>query len=237
MAKRDYKQFCPAARALNVVGERWTLLIVRDLLVRPRRYSEIKRGMPGMASNLLAGRLAEMEDVGLIEKRTVEPDGRAPHDVYALTDRGRELEPILVDLARFGFPFLGMPTDDEPMLDERVPLGLRAMMLDQELPDSALVLHFDLDEGSYLVSIAAPGPRGARLTAGERVDVRTLDDGADDDAASADAVITGTMVGILWVRQGMMDGAAVEKQGILTITGRDDAVASARYLYGLATAA
>ncbi|MEM7142225.1 MAG: helix-turn-helix domain-containing protein [Actinomycetota bacterium] len=228
MAKRDYKQFCPTARALNVVGERWTLLIVRDLFVAPRRYSEIKRGMPGMASNLLAQRLTEMEEVGIIEKRRV--DGAKPHDVYALTDRGRELEPIIVDLARFGIPFLGMPTDEEPMLDERVPLALRALMLDQEMPDDALAMRFEIAEGRYLVDIAPPGPRGARLHPRERVTVTMLDDAAMPDA---DAIIGGSMVGILWSRQGMLPIDEIEAQGLLSIDGRAEAVDAVRFLYGL----
>ncbi|MDG2028238.1 MAG: helix-turn-helix domain-containing protein [Acidimicrobiales bacterium] len=228
MAKRDYKQFCPMARALNVVGERWTLLIVRDPLMAQRRYNEIRRAMPGMASNLLAPRLAEMEEVGLIEKRRLaEP---TPHDIYALTDRGRALEPIIVDLARFGFPYLGIPTDEEPMLDERVPLGLRAMMLDQEMPDDALTMRFALDEGDYLVTIASAGPRGRRLAPGNRVQVARLDGEGD---ASADVVIRGTMAAILWVRQAMMTIDEIEKQKLLTINGPADAVDAVRYLYRL----
>ncbi|MDW3217044.1 MAG: helix-turn-helix domain-containing protein [Acidimicrobiales bacterium] len=229
MSKRDYKQFCPAARALNLIGERWTLLIVRDLLIGPRRYSEIKRGMPGMASNLLAVRLAEMSDVGLLERRTVEPDGRAAHDVYALTDRGRELEAILVELARFGFPFLDVPTDDEPLLAERVPLGLRALMFDQELPDGALTMRFDLDEGHYLVAVAAAGERGARLSAGERVTISSVGDGQPE----ADATISGSLGALLWVRQGMMTFAEIETQGLLTIEGAPDTVTAVRCLYRL----
>lgn len=234
MAKRDYKQFCPTARALNVVGERWTLLIVRDLLIRPRRYSEIRRGMPGMASNLLAQRLAEMEEVGLIEKRPVA--GPSPHDVYALTDRGRDLEPILVDLARFGFPLLGVPTDTEPMVDERAELGLRAMMVDEEMPDHELTIRFALAEGRYLVTIAAPGPRGARLAARDRVAITRLeDDGAHPSGAvsDADVVVRGSMVGLLWIRQKMMTLAEAERDGILSFDGRDDSVAAVRYLYRL----
>lgn len=230
MSKRDYKQFCPAARALNVIGERWTLLIVRDLLIEPRRYSEIKRGMPGMASNLLAARLAEMDELGLVERRKVEPDGRAPHDVYALTDRGRELESILVELARFGFPFLGIPTEAEPLLDERVPLGLRAMMFDQELPDGALTMRFDLDEGCFLVAVAPVGARGARLSAGDRVTVSATGDGPPPEA---DATIRGTLGALLWVRQGMMTFAEIEAQGLLTIDGSPQTIAAIRYLYRL----
>lgn len=230
MSKRDYRQFCPTARALNVVGERWTLLIVRDLLGGPRRYSEIKRGMPGMASNLLATRLAEMDELGLVERRRIEPDGRAPHDVYALTDRGRELEPVLVELARFGLPFLDIPTEDEPMLDERVPLGLRSMMFDQELPDDGLRMRFDLDLGHHLVAVAPPGERGARLSAGDRVTVTPADDGLPPEA---DVTIRGTLGAMLWVRQGMMTFAEIEAQGLLTIDGPPQAIAAVRYLYRL----
>src|SRR5690349_23360346 len=98
--RRSYQQHCGVARALDVIGERWTLLIVRDLLIAPRRYGELLDGLPGITTNLLAKRLREMTRAGLVEKRQGSPPGS--FDVYALTKSGRELEPVLMELGRWG---------------------------------------------------------------------------------------------------------------------------------------
>ena len=228
MPKRDYKQFCPTARALNVVGERWTLLIVRDLLIAPRRYSYLRRSLTGMASNLLAARLTEMEDAELVVKKRIEEP--SPRDVYALTDRGRALEPVLLELARFGFPLLGMPTAEQPMMAERVPLGLRAMMHEPELPAGRLVIRFALDEGDQLVTIAAQRPRGQRLLPTERVTVAAVE---DHDQPESDVVVRGSMAGLLWIREGVIDLDAANEQGLLSLEGSEDALTALRFLYRL----
>jgi DNA-binding HxlR family transcriptional regulator len=111
--RRSYRQFCGAAKALDVVGERWTLLIVRDLLLGPRRYTELHRALPGITTNLLAKRLAEMEAAQLIERRS-------EHGVqlWALTPTGEALEPVVLELGRFGWRYL-----DRPRRGERVDIG------------------------------------------------------------------------------------------------------------------
>ena len=98
---KSYQQYCSVARALDVVGDRWVLLIVRELLTfGPSRYSDLKRGLPGVASNLLAERLRVMETDGLIERH----DAPAPvgANLYQLTQRGRDLEDVVHALARWG---------------------------------------------------------------------------------------------------------------------------------------
>jgi DNA-binding HxlR family transcriptional regulator len=102
--RRCYRQFCGLARALDMVGERWTLLIVRDMLLGPRRYSDLLQGLPGLTTNLLARRLKEMEAAGLIERVETPPPARA--SVYQLTPMGRELEPVVMALGRWGGRFL-----------------------------------------------------------------------------------------------------------------------------------
>lgn len=102
--RRTYGQYCTLARALDVVGERWTLLIVRELLVRPRRFGELLEGLPGISRNLLAARLRQLEAEGLIERRKAEqPSGHA----YELTEEGKRLAPALAELARWGAGRLG----------------------------------------------------------------------------------------------------------------------------------
>ena len=101
MNRRSYGQYCGTARALDIVGERWTLLIVRDLLLGPRRYSELLHGLPGITTNLLAKRLKEMEAAGLIE-RVRANTSEASHS-YRLTSLGLGLEPVVQALAAWGW--------------------------------------------------------------------------------------------------------------------------------------
>ncbi len=106
-ARRQYRQFCGLARALDVVGERWTLLMVRNLLLGPRRYSDLLAELPGITTNLLAARLRELEKSGLIHKQVLPPP--TPVTVYALTPAGAQLEPAIMELARWGGRYLTTP--------------------------------------------------------------------------------------------------------------------------------
>ena len=100
MANRAYGQFCGFARALEAVGERWALLIVRDLMVGPKRFTDLRRGLPGIPTNILTSRLKELERDGIIERRVLpRPEGSV---VYDLTGYGRELEDSVVALSRWG---------------------------------------------------------------------------------------------------------------------------------------
>lgn len=107
VTRRRYDQFCGVARALDVVGERWTLLLVRNLLLGPRRYSDLLAESPGLTTNLLAKRLAELERAGLVERRVLPPPN--PATVYALTPAGQELEPVVLALGAFGSRSLDAP--------------------------------------------------------------------------------------------------------------------------------
>jgi DNA-binding HxlR family transcriptional regulator len=111
--RRSYHQFCGGARALDVVGERWTLLIVRNLLLGPRRYSDLLEELPGITTNLLAKRLREMAAAGIVARESLPPPLRA--EVYALTERGRALEPVLLELARWGGALMDRPRRGDAM--------------------------------------------------------------------------------------------------------------------------
>lgn len=109
--RRSYDQYCSAARALDVVGDRWTLLIVRELLAGPRRYTDLHADLPGVSTDVLASRLKDMERDGLTTRRRLPPPGAAY--VYELTAHGRELLPVLQALGEWGRAELGerRPTD------------------------------------------------------------------------------------------------------------------------------
>ena len=98
--RRSYGDACPIARALDAVGERWALLVVRELLLGAQRFSDLRRALPGASSNMLTDRLRELEARRLVRRRTLPPP--AASSVYELTERGRELEPILDALGTWG---------------------------------------------------------------------------------------------------------------------------------------
>jgi DNA-binding HxlR family transcriptional regulator len=108
---KRYGQACAIARALDVVGERWSLLLVRELTLGPRRYRDLAVGLPGIPSNVLAGRLKDLETAGIITRRTLP----APTDVtvYELTDAGRALQPALHELLDWGLRYAPAPSGDD----------------------------------------------------------------------------------------------------------------------------
>jgi len=128
--RRCYDQFCGIARALDLVSERWTLLIVRNLMLGPRRYSDLMTELPGITTNLLAARLKTMEGDGLVA-RTDGPPAR-----YALTALGAALEPVVVELGRWGAKFMDQPRRGDTVnpgwgmlsLKRRYRGGLRAVV-------------------------------------------------------------------------------------------------------------
>ncbi|MFI8090633.1 winged helix-turn-helix transcriptional regulator [Streptomyces sp. NPDC086080] len=109
--RRSYDQYCSAARALDAVGDRWSLLIVRELLAGPRRYTDLHADLPGVSTDVLASRLKDMERDGIATRRRLPPPGAAY--VYELTSRGSALLPVLQALGAWGEAELGerRPTD------------------------------------------------------------------------------------------------------------------------------
>ena len=97
---RQYDDPCGVARALDVVGERWTLLVVRELLFGPKRFSDLVRSLPGMSQNVLSQRLRELVSAGLVQRRRLGPP--VSGQVYEVTERGAALRPVVIELARWG---------------------------------------------------------------------------------------------------------------------------------------
>jgi len=105
--KKTYHQFCGVAKALDVVGERWSLLIVRDLILGGRRYTDLLESLVGITTNLLAQRLRELESAALIVRRRLPPPAGAT--IYELSELGRALEPVVLSLGAFGMRIMGAP--------------------------------------------------------------------------------------------------------------------------------
>lgn len=111
MRSRSYSQHCSIARALDVVGDRWTLLVIRELLLQgPCRFTDVKNGLPGIASNLLSGRLKELEEAGLISREDAPPPIATA--LYRLTPNGAALQPVLQALGIWGMQFMADSDSD-----------------------------------------------------------------------------------------------------------------------------
>ncbi|HLI97871.1 MAG TPA: helix-turn-helix domain-containing protein [Candidatus Baltobacteraceae bacterium] len=124
MSKRKYRQYCGFARALEVIGERWVLMIVRDLLVGPKRFGEIHRGLPGIPTNILTRRLNELEEAQIVERRLAVRPSRG--FIYALTSAGEELNDVVIAIGRWGAKRLGDPRADESITEDSIATALRS---------------------------------------------------------------------------------------------------------------
>lgn len=168
MSSRSYGQYCGLARALEVVGERWALLIVRDLLVGPRRFSDLRRGLPKIPTNILSARLKELEQAEVVQRKVLpRPAGSI---VYELTTRGRALEGAVLELGRWGAQLLGDPRSDEIVTIDSLVMALRTCFqagaasgvhLGFELRMGEVVLHARVDDG--VVAVAEGPLAGADL--------------------------------------------------------------------------
>jgi DNA-binding HxlR family transcriptional regulator len=167
---RSYGQYCAVAKSLDVVGDRWTLLIVRELAGRgPSRYTDLRGGLPGIATNLLADRLRELEAAGVITREEAPPP--VATTLFSLTARGEELRPILDGLARWGLPLMRDQRPDETVHSEWLAWALRSLLADcaADAPPASIAVQtgdapFQLRlEGGEIV-VAHDGSRPADLT-------------------------------------------------------------------------
>jgi DNA-binding HxlR family transcriptional regulator len=171
MAGRHYGQFCGLAHALELVGERWALLLVRDLLPGPKRFTDLRRGLPRIPTNILSARLKELEAAGVVRRRLLpRPQGSV---VYELTDYGRELDAVVLRLGLWGARSLGQPRPDDVVTADAMIAALRASFRPEaasglracyELRLGPVVLHARVDDGTVEVAEGpAPAPPGADL--------------------------------------------------------------------------
>lgn len=150
---KRYDQYCPVACSLSLVGERWTLLVVRELLHGPKRYTDLVDRLPGIGTNILAARLKELEAAGLVEKRRLPPP--AASTVYELTASGRELRPVLYELARFGARLMGPPPLDA--LEEGWLVDALDLVLAPISPSGTIAFRVGAEEASLVNGVATPG--------------------------------------------------------------------------------
>jgi DNA-binding HxlR family transcriptional regulator len=148
--KRWYDDACGTALALEFVGERWSLLIIRELLLGPRRFSEIRAGLPGLSANVLTQRLTGLEEAGILVREKLPPPANV--QVYALTPWGYDAEPIIMSLGRWA---LRSPRHDPSLPFSRIALmlALRMMLHRERIGDFTGAIGFSLGDESYLATI------------------------------------------------------------------------------------
>lgn len=168
MLMRSYGQFCGVAKGLDAIGDRWTLLIVRELLIRgASRYTDLRIGLPGIPTNLLADRLREMTEGDLV-RREVAP-GPGAVAVYTLTSRGEALEAVIGELGRWAAPLLATPEKNDVFLPHWLVLPARLYLTDRDPLKPPISI--EVRDGKERVTLeAAKGKVRARVGPADKPD-------------------------------------------------------------------
>lgn len=149
--KRSYGDPCGVARALDLVGERWALLVVRELLLGPKRFTDLRVGLPHLSPDVLSQRLRDLEQAGVLHRAKLPPP--AASRVYVLTDRGKELEPVILALGRFGSrsPF---PATDMPLGADALVVALKTLFNPPRAHHHRVTIALQLDEHEFSATVA-----------------------------------------------------------------------------------
>lgn len=203
---KGYRQFCAVSRALDVIGDRWAMLIIRELGLGPRRYTDLLGGLPGLGSSVLTARLRELEDANLVARRRLPPPAAAT--VYELTNDGEDLRPAIDALARWGLRLLDRPQPGEAIRACWLTYSLAVSMRATFLPaNTELELRLDGDPNTL---VAQAGRLQARWGA----------------AAHPLAVVESSILAMYLIVTGQSSRRELQARQELTITG-DEHVAEA----------
>ncbi len=198
--KRTYADPCGVARALDLVGERWALLVVRDLLLGPKRFTDLRASLPGIGPDVLAARLRDLEDAGLVTRETLAPP--AASRVYQLTSRGAALEPVILELGRWGSqaPF---PADHRELSPDSFALALKTTFSAVAAGSLALTVALDVEGQLFAIRIA-----DGQLALGR---------GITEDPDLTITAGTGALAQVLWHGRPLDDAT---RAGEIVIAGR-----------------
>ena len=198
---RSYEQFCGLAKALDTVGDRWTLLIVRELLTNgASRYSDLQRGLPGIATNLLADRLRALEEAGVVVRD--DPVPPVATALFSLSEWGMQLRPAIVALGAWARPLLGKPSRGDAFLSHWLVLPLETFLADRAPEKVAVTV--ELRTGDRPMVLETTGTRTVRVRPGP--------------ATSPDMILTGPPELIIGLLVGRMNLATARARG-LTLGG------------------
>jgi len=193
---RSYHQYCSVARALDVVGERWTLLIVRELMTRGGcRYTDLRAGLPGIATNLLATRLRELEAAGVVEREDAPPP--IATTLFRLTPRGLALRPVLEELGRWGVPLMREADDEDAFRAQWLKLPVRMFLSDRSPGEPPATIQIHAGSESAVIE-AASGAVTMRL----------------GTEPSPDATLVGPPQLVIAVLSGRLSPEAAEERGL-----------------------
>ena len=214
MAKRSYGQYCGLAHALDLVGERWSLLMIRELMTGPKRYKDLLKRLPGIGTNLLAKRLKHLEEHGILERRTLPPP--ASTDAYVLTDLGRALEPVLIGLVQWGYRTIPRPQKDTVHFPGWSVLAMKAVFRADRAEGVDDEYEYRVDDEIFHAQV-----KNGQLTTSQGP-ARHPDFVLTTDGKTFLAVVSGEMV---------MEDAM--RQNRLTVTGDAEAFARSTTLFDL----
>lgn len=207
MAEQSYRQFCPVAMAAEILGTRWTIILLRELIMGSRRFNDLRRGLPRMSPALLSQRLKELEEVGIVEREAVPGDPKISH--YQLTERGRELGPIVEAFGRWGHRWTPKEISLQNLDPTLLMWDMRRRLKTDPMPDGRSVIQFRYPEL----------PRATRSwwlivdPAATGVDLCTVDPGFDVDLFVSTDLRTMTAI---WMGFDTVNAARADDRLILT---------------------
>jgi DNA-binding HxlR family transcriptional regulator len=211
MAGKSYDHYCAMARALDVIGERWTLLVVRELLDGPKRYKELMDGLPGIATDMLAARLESLEEENVVARRNL----AAGFPVYELTGRGRDLEPLLRELVKWGLPLLNKKSG-EKFRAHWLSTPLRMMFRPEHAAGPKLTVQFETGRQEMHIVVE----NGAMQTFAAA-------------AENPDVVIAGDIATLTLAARDRKAADEARAKGKLQVSGKKDDIKRAMRILGL----
>jgi len=196
-----YDQFCALARAAEIVGERWTLLVVRELLLGPKRFTDLRGRLHGISTSILSERLSRLEGAGLVRRSFLEPP--AASTVYELTEDGRALQPVVFELIRWGARYLLPSRPGDRQEPDWLRLALAAYARKDETPARSFQLRVRGGEREAIIRITG-GPGGTSVTA---------------DRAPADVSVLADIEAVLGLMSGHINPAEALNAGLIGAEG------------------
>lgn len=195
---RSYDEYCAVAKSLDLVGDRWTLLVVRELALRgPARYTDLRQGLPGVATNLLAERLRDLEAAGLVVREDAPPP--IATTLFRLTPRGEELRPVLDALMRWGLPLMVDQDPADAVRSHWLEGALDLMLGERDLEGPSVTLELQIGDAPIVLKVrdgaleVEPGP----------------DADADATVAGPERPIMGFLLGYIGLEQAEAQGVRV----------------------------
>ena len=204
MSAIRYPQFCALARAAEILGERWTLLIIRELLLGPKRFSDLRGRLDGISTSVLSERLARLVDVDIVQRKYLEPP--AASTVYELSEDGEALKPAVFELIRWGGRYLMPQRPGERVEPDWMRLAMAAYVPKGPTPERSFNIRIPAAEGEAVIHVRG-GPDGTTIEAGAAP--------ADVEVAAGFPTVLGLVVGIIDPADAL-EGGLIEAEGDLT---------------------